>query len=184
MSESILDQFMVPLMTKNDISSGLPNECLPRFSALPVLDIHGKLTTFDTLTQHSEAMQNSISSCYPFNQKSLESFNPIHLLCPYPETFDQSSDKAAKPKVRRPQQKQSIPINDDSQVLPGPKPAQQPLDDDGDSNINANVIVNENENEIALPPGDSEDDDTDLPPDEAMAEDERLVPNSPVDELH
>ena len=74
-----LDQFLVPLMERDTILSQLPENHLPVFADLPVLDLWGQLVTLDGMEEIASNWHRNISSC----ERVTGRFDPQDLLCPF-----------------------------------------------------------------------------------------------------
>ncbi|KAI9264921.1 hypothetical protein BDA99DRAFT_437011 [Phascolomyces articulosus] len=74
-----LDQFLVPLMERDTILSQLPENHLPIFADLPVLDLWGQLVTLDGMEEIASNWHKNISAC----ERVTGRFDPQDLLCPF-----------------------------------------------------------------------------------------------------
>ncbi|GAA5810539.1 hypothetical protein MFLAVUS_003962 [Mucor flavus] len=82
-TESKVSQFLVPLMQRDTILEQLPENALPRFEQMPVMDLWGKIKTVDELDQVAAKWHKRVSTC----QRKPESFDPSDLLCPFEENI-------------------------------------------------------------------------------------------------
>lgn len=78
-TEEELRDFQVPLMETDVMLAQLPNHRLPTYDALPVLDLWGRRTTMEGLTQDAIKLHPQISTC----PRSPGRFRADDLLCPF-----------------------------------------------------------------------------------------------------
>jgi hypothetical protein len=74
----------VPLMIENTILAGLPDEHLPDWHDLPVLDYLGAPTSIAELQERGRTLQRNVSACDP-GVAGTSRFDPSDLLCPFPQ---------------------------------------------------------------------------------------------------
>ncbi|KAI8333005.1 hypothetical protein BD560DRAFT_341079 [Blakeslea trispora] len=98
--QSVIGTFMVPLMQRDTILSQLPNQSLPLFEDLPVLDLWGQLQTYDSLEEKGSKYHQHVSTC----ERTYGTFDPQEFFCrvdgpPDPLQEFPSSPKKPKPPV-------------------------------------------------------------------------------------
>ncbi|KAI9318525.1 hypothetical protein BX666DRAFT_2025975 [Dichotomocladium elegans] len=89
-----LDEFLVPLMQRDTILSQLPNNRLPLFADLPILDLWGKLSTLEELDTIGANWHKNVSSC----PRTVGKFDAQDLLCPFTKHKHGKKVAAKKPK--------------------------------------------------------------------------------------
>lgn len=90
-TQSKVDQFMVPLMQRDTILNQLPNQRLPIFENLPLMDLWGNVRSIKEMDRIGSEWHQNISPC----QRTVGTFNPADLLCP----FDKNAQKFANTTV-------------------------------------------------------------------------------------
>ncbi|KAG2236555.1 hypothetical protein INT48_000855 [Thamnidium elegans] len=75
--QSVIGTFMVPLMQRDTILSQLPNQTLPLFEDLPVLDLWGKLQSLEILETIAAKYHAHISIC----PRTFGTFDPQEFFC-------------------------------------------------------------------------------------------------------
>lgn len=78
-TQSKVDQFLVPLMQRDTILNQLPNQRLPIFENLPLMDLWGNIRSLKELDQIGSEWHQKISPC----ERKVGNFNPADLLCPF-----------------------------------------------------------------------------------------------------
>lgn len=78
----IIQTFQVPLMQRDTLLSQLPQKHLPELNQLPVLDLWGKLVSFDLIDRRAENWHRRVSACKR-KKPNESSFSPNDLLCPF-----------------------------------------------------------------------------------------------------
>ncbi|KAI9310464.1 hypothetical protein BX666DRAFT_1869556 [Dichotomocladium elegans] len=76
---SAISSFLVPLMQRDTILSQLPNQRLPDYAGLPVLDLWGYLQTHDTLDETAAEWHAQVSAC----KRRPGHYDPQDILCPF-----------------------------------------------------------------------------------------------------
>ncbi|ORX50493.1 hypothetical protein DM01DRAFT_263197 [Hesseltinella vesiculosa] len=79
-AKSAVASFVVPLMRNDTIFSQLPDNRLPFFVELPMIDLWGNLRTHPQLYHTGVQWQRHVSACAP---PSFIRFDPQDLLCPF-----------------------------------------------------------------------------------------------------
>lgn len=75
--QSVIGTFMVPLMQRDTILSQLPNQTLPLFEDLPVLDLWGQLQSLEILETIAAKYHAHISTC----PRTFGTFDPQEFFC-------------------------------------------------------------------------------------------------------
>ncbi|KAI9247529.1 hypothetical protein BY458DRAFT_551081 [Sporodiniella umbellata] len=92
-----LTLYDVPLMTNMTT--------LPAWKELPVVDIYGKLSDFNTLLARGSELQDEISSCLPRLELN---FDPSDLLCPFSRIVTVTVENEDDPPVKLPLKKVDV----------------------------------------------------------------------------
>jgi hypothetical protein len=89
-AQSKLEQFLVPLMQRDTILTQLPDQQLPDFERLPLMDLWGRIRSLSEIGQVGEQWHRKVSAC---SQKEIGAFDPSDILCPFDENVAKSSKK-------------------------------------------------------------------------------------------
>lgn len=91
-TQSKVDQFLVPLMQRDTILNQLPNQQLPIFENLPLMDLWGNVRSMEEMDQIGLEWHKKISPC----QRTVGTFNPADLLCPFEKNAQKFANKTMK----------------------------------------------------------------------------------------
>lgn len=87
-TKNALDEFLVPLMQRDTIVSQLPQQHLPAFHKLPVLDLWGNRVTLEYLESVAIDWHRNVSAC----PRNAGHFDPQDLLCPFIDDNSQQQE--------------------------------------------------------------------------------------------
>ncbi|CAG8530338.1 16815_t:CDS:2 [Cetraspora pellucida] len=72
--------FGLPLMSENNVMTGLPENRLPEFEKLPVMDLFGNVVSSEEIIRRGHSLHYKISKCPP-NDSNEITYDPKDLLC-------------------------------------------------------------------------------------------------------
>lgn len=89
-AKSKVDQFLVPLMQQDTILTQLPDQQLPDFDHLPIMDLWGRIRTLSELDRVGSQWHNKVSNCA---RNPIGLFDAKDILCPFPDNVAKSKKK-------------------------------------------------------------------------------------------
>ncbi|KAL9550755.1 hypothetical protein MBANPS3_004583 [Mucor bainieri] len=89
-AKSKVDQFLVPLMQQDTILTQLPDQHLPDFDHLPIMDLWGRIRTLPELDSVGSQWHTKVSNCA---RSPAGLFDAKDILCPFPENVAKSKKK-------------------------------------------------------------------------------------------
>lgn len=95
---SVIGTFMVPLMQRDTILSQLPNQSLPLFDDLPVLDLWGQLQNHEKLETTASKYHQHVSTC----PRTFGTFDPQEFFCVVDGPPDPLQEFPMSPKKPKP----------------------------------------------------------------------------------
>lgn len=85
-TQSKVMEFLVPLMENDTVLEQLPEQHLPSFNQLPVMDLWGRIKTMEELDLIGSEWHQKVSAC----QRTVGKFDPTDLLCPFPKNVEKA----------------------------------------------------------------------------------------------
>ena len=95
---SVIGTFMVPLMKRDTILSQLPNQSLPLFENLPVLDLWGQVQSLDILEDIASKYHRHVSTC----PRTFGTYDPQEFFCRVDGPPDPLQEFPMSPKLPKP----------------------------------------------------------------------------------
>lgn len=81
-----IQQFKVPLMQQDTVLSQLPEQRLPDFEKLPLMDLWGRVRTLEELDHTGAYWHSHVSTC----KREIGTFSPKDILCPFEVNVEKS----------------------------------------------------------------------------------------------
>ncbi|CAG8515441.1 27283_t:CDS:2 [Racocetra persica] len=72
--------FGLPLMSENNVITGLPESRLPEFENLPIMDLLGNVVSSEEIIQRGRSFHSKVSECPPNDSNEIK-YDPEDLLC-------------------------------------------------------------------------------------------------------
>ncbi|CAG8772734.1 15007_t:CDS:1, partial [Racocetra fulgida] len=70
----------LPLMSENNVITGLPESRLPEFENLPIMDLLGNVVSSEEIIQRGRSLHSKVSECPPNDSNEIK-YDPEDLLC-------------------------------------------------------------------------------------------------------
>ncbi|CAO3588253.1 unnamed protein product [Absidia cylindrospora] len=99
-AQTALDSFVVPLMQRDTLISQLPEQQLPSFEKLPMMDLWGTLMTHGQMDAVASEWHQQVSACT--RPQPYDRFDPHDLLCPFPSNSTHHKPKPTNTDNKNP----------------------------------------------------------------------------------
>ncbi|ORZ21558.1 hypothetical protein BCR42DRAFT_321531 [Absidia repens] len=99
-AQTALDSFVVPLMQRDTLFNQLPEQQLPSFEKLPMMDLWGTLMTHRQMDIVASEWHKEVSACP--RQQLYDRFDSQDLLCPFPSNSSHHKTKHINTDIKKP----------------------------------------------------------------------------------